>query len=293
MFPYGILTKITIRKRQNVLKMEKKEMIERSRTSRERRIIGDILLVLAVFLTADVTVVMLRKISGVVLKADYQKVFRYQLILCAVLLLFALDIRFHLFTRLKHPLARITGLGIRVVVLLLTLVIVFFGGKVILGSMLNTASQADYAIVLGLALENGKPTGDLLARLNTAQAYLEKYPDAKLILTGGNADASGRTEADVMHEILSERGVAEDRMILEDQAESTKDNFRNTAKLIDPAEPVVLISSSYHMDRAVQTAENAGFTNILRLPAPSSLLQYGPNVLSEIVLEVNELTLKQ
>ena len=55
----------------------------------------------------------------------------------------------------------------------------------------------------------------------------------------------------------------------------------------------MLISSSYHMDRAVQTAENAGFTNILRLPAPSSLLQYGPNVLSEIVLEVNELTLKQ
>lgn len=113
-----------------------------------------------------------------------------------------------------------------------------------------------------------------------------------MILTGGNADGSGRTEAAVMHEILAERGVTDDRMILEDQAESTKDNFRNTAQIIDPAEPVVLISSNYHMDRAVQTAKSAGFSDILRLPAPSSCLSYGANVMYEVVLELNELTLK-
>ena len=157
--------------------------------------------------------------------------------------------------------------------------------------MINTAGQADHAIVLGLALENGKPTDDLLKRLNTAQAYLEKYPEAQLILTGGNADGSGRTEAVVMRDILTERGIVNERMILEDQAKSTKDNFRNTAQIIDPGEPVVLISSNYHMDRAVQTAENAGFSDVLRLPAPSSLLGFGANVIYEVVLELNELTL--
>ena len=96
--------------------------------------------------------------------------------------------------------------------------------------MINTAGQADHAIVLGLALENRKPTDDLLARLNTAQAYLEKYPEAQLILTGGNADESGRTEAAVMRDILAERGVADERMILEDQAESTKDTFSGTQR---------------------------------------------------------------
>ena len=146
--------------------------------------------------------------------------------------------------------------------------------------------------MLGLALEKGKPTDDMLKRLNTAQAYLEKYPETQLILTGGNADGSGRTEAAVMHEILAERGVTDDRMILEDQAESTKDNFRNTAQIIDPGKPVVLISSNYHMDGAVQTAKSVGFSNILRLPAPSSCLSYGANVMCEIVLELNELTLK-
>ena len=49
------------------------------RTSLIRRIIGVILLVLAVFLTADVVIVMLHKMSSVVLKADYQEVFKYEL----------------------------------------------------------------------------------------------------------------------------------------------------------------------------------------------------------------------
>ena len=199
-----------------------------NRPSVARRIIGDILLALAVLLTADVAVVMLGRINAIVLKADYREIFRYELILCAVLLLFALDVRFNLFTRSKRTILRAAGWVLRSVVILFTLVIAFFCGKVISGSVINTAGRADNAIVLGLALENGKPADDLLARLDTAQAYLEEYPEAHLILTGGNADGSGRTEAAVMHDILAERGVADDRMILEDQAESTKANFRKT-----------------------------------------------------------------
>ena len=262
-------------------------------TSRIRRIIGDILLVLAILLTADVIIVMLHKINAVVLKADYREIFHYELILCADILLFALDVRFNLFTRSKRTIVRIAGWVLRIVVVLSTLVIVFFCGKVIRGSLINTAGPAENAIVLGLALENGRPTDDLLARLDTAQAYLEEYPEVHLILTGGNADESGRTEAAVMHDILTERGVSDEQMILEDQAESTKDNFRNTAQIINPGKPVVLISSNYHMDRAVQAAESAGFSDILRLPAPSSFCNFGSNVLWEVILELNELTLRK
>ena len=156
--------------------------------------------------------------------------------------------------------------------------------------MINAAGQADYAIVLGLALENGEPAPDLVARLDTARAYLEKYPEARLILTGGNADESGRTEADVMRDILAEKGVPEDRMILEDQAETTKENFSNIAGMISGDEPVVMISSDYHMDRAVRNAGEAGFSHVMRLPAPSGFFAYGANMLSEVVLNLNDLT---
>lgn len=268
---------------------EEKRMETKKPASPVRRIIGDILLLLAILLTADVLFVMPAKINAVVLKADYQKVFVYELILCAVLLLFALDVRFSLFTRWKSVVLKCVGWLLRSVIVLLTAVIVFFCGKVIIGGMINTAGPAENVIVLGLALENGEPAPDLRSRLDTARAYLEKYPEARLILTGGNPDASGRTEAAVMRDLLTEKGVPESRLILEDQAETTVENFRNIAELVSKDKPVVMISSNYHMDRAVRSAEKQGFTNIMRLPAPSGFLAFGANMLSEVVLDVNEL----
>lgn len=47
------------------------------------------------------------------------------------------------------------------------------------------------------------------------------------------------------------------------------------------------------MDRAVQTAKSAGFSDVLPLPAPSSFLHYGADVMYEVILEINEFTLKK
>ena len=265
-------------------------MVKGNRSAHVRRVIGDILLALVLLLTVDVIFVMTARINAVVLKADYRKVFTYQIILCVILLLFALDVRFGLFTRWKPVILKGAGWVLRTVIALLSAVILFFCGKVTVGGMINTADRADSAIVLGLALENGKPTPDLLARLDTARAYLEKNPEALLILTGGNADASGRTEADVMRDLLTEQGVPESRLILEDRAETTTENIRNIAGMVSKDEPVVLISSDYHMDRAVRNASGEGFTHVMRLPAPSGFLAYGANMLSEVVLDLNDLT---
>ena len=260
------------------------------RVSPARRIIGGILLVLALLLTADVVIVMVHKMNAVVLKADYQAVFRYELVLCAVLLIFAADVRFNLFTRSRYGILRVIGWVLRIGVLLFTAVILFFFGKVVSGSLIRTAGQAENALVLGLALENGEPTPDLLARLDTAREYLAEYPEAKLILTGGNADESGRTEAAVMRDILTESGVPEEKLILEDRAKTTVENFKNVANMISTGDPIVMISSDYHMDRAVRNAKEAGFTEVMRLPAPSNLLAFGANMMSEVILNLNDLT---
>ena len=263
---------------------------EKKKPSPARRIIGDLLLFLIVWLTAETIIVMTHKINTVVLKNDYIEVFRYQLIFCAILLIFALDVRFGFFTRLRFKAAKVIGWILRIVIILLTAVISFFCMKVIAGSFINTSEKTDYAIVLGLALENGQPTEPLLLRLETGRKYLDQYPNATLVLTGGNADASGKTEAQSMRELLIEKGVPDAKMILEDNATSTKENFRNVAEMIDPSAPVVFISSNYHMDRAVMIAKRAGFTNIRRLPAPSLFFEYGANMLSEVVMTLDELT---
>ena len=256
------------------------------------RIIGDILLLLAMLLTADVLFIMPARMKAVVLKTVYRKVFLYQLFLCAVLLVFALDIRFNLFTRWRSGTLNVIGWILRTAVILAAAGILFFCGKIIAGSLVNNAGRAGYALVLGLALENGKPVPALLARLDAAKAYLEKYLEARLILTGGNADESGRTEAAVMRDILLEKGVPESRMILEDRSETTVENFRNIAAIISKDEPVVIITSDYHMDRAVRNAREEGFTHLMRLPVSSGILAFGVNMLTEIIANVHDLTVK-
>ena len=253
-----------------------------------RQKIGTILIILAVAFTVYLSIIMIRRINTVVLKAAYTKIFCNELVACAFFILFALDVRFG-FTGAENMVLKIAGWCLRILVVFVTAVLLFFIGKITIGSFICTEAPAKNAIVLGLALENGKPTDDLVSRLDTAEKYLQRNPDTTLILTGGNPDESGRTEAAVMRDILTERGVREDHMRLEDQAETTKDNFRNTARLTDPEEPIVLISSNYHMDRAVQTAHSAGFSKILRLPAPSSLISFGANVMWEVMLELDGL----
>ncbi len=249
--------------------------------------VGDILIILAVAFTVYIASVMIHRLRGVVLRSGYMEMFRYELMVCAAFLVLALDIRFGFLTAAGSVLLRIPGWILRILATGVTVLVLFFSGKVCAGGLVRTDAAAKHVLVLGLALENGEPTPDLLSRLDTAAAYARKHPESVLILTGGNPDASGKTEAAVMHEILRRRGVPEARMLLEDQADTTRANFRNSARMIRPEEPVVLISSSYHMDRAVQIAREAGFTQVLRLPAPSAFLPFASNVLSEAILEIN------
>ena len=261
----------------------------KQRPNLARRIIGDLLILASVLLTVDVSVVMLNKINKVVLKSIYVKSFVYELIMLAILILFALDVRFGIFTKIKNKVAKVIGWVLRVIVTLLTATILFMCARVVIGGMINTSEPVSNVLVLGMALEDGQPTKDLLMRVDTAKAYLDKNSDATLVLTGGNAGPEGRTEAEVMRDLLIERGAPEDSMRLEDQASNTIQNFQNTIEMVDPAEAIVLVSSNYHMNRAVKLAKQAGFENVLRLPAPSNFFQYGSNMMWELVMELNQL----
>ena len=104
-------------------------MAKRNRTSHARRIIGDILIGLVLLLTADAAFVMPARINAVVLKADYQEIFMYEIVLCMILLLLAMDIRFNLFTRWKPAILRAVGWLLRTVIVLLSAVTVSTAGE--------------------------------------------------------------------------------------------------------------------------------------------------------------------
>lgn len=257
-----------------------------------RCIIGNSLIFLIIAFTIYLSINMVHRIHSVVLKDTYKKVFRYELLLCGIMFFCALDFRTGFLTCVPFLPAKVIGWGLRVVLNGASAAVLVLAGDIIYNGSHPNPGDADHVLVLGLALQNGKPTKDLLLRMKTAKAYAEQNPDAVLVLTGGNPDESGRTEAEVMRGLLTKAGVPEERLILEDKAADTEENFRNAAELIDPSEPVLVISSDYHMSRAMQLASDAGFRQAIRLPAPSDPVQYGTNVMWEIVVKVNMLISK-
>ena len=234
---------------------------------------------LAILFAGYLTVVMKRRIEAVVLQREYRIVYRYEMLLCGIVFLCLLDLE----TGFLHQ--RGTVLSVLAWVLrLLTVLILAVMAAVVFGGRKDIMDRPKHILVLGLALENGQAPADLLLRLQTALSCAEEYPDADLIVCGGNHDASGCTEAGFMMNWLKEKGISSGRMILEDKSANTIGNFRKAAKLIDPHDPVILVTSSYHMKRAVKMAARAGFTAVGRRPASSVRVYYPANVMWETVL---------
>ena len=249
---------------------------------------GDFFLTAVVIFAVYLSAVMIRRIRAVVLTDIYKKVFRVELCLCAALLLAALDVRFGLLAcaapSLLHMLSGIARPAVRYG----SALVLILAGHVAVGGLISDSAGEKYAVVLGMALENGEPNRDLLLRVETAVHLALSDPDVTLILTGGNPDSAGRTEADVMRDLLTAGGVPAERIVTEDRASDTVANFRNSARICAPDEPIVIITSNYHMNRAVRLAKKAGFTRISRLPAPARAIYYPANVMWEIVMEIHD-----
>lgn len=253
-----------------------------------RKIVGDLLIVAAVVYTFYLSVIMIHRINTVVLKANCGGVFLCELCMCVLMLIFATDMRFGYLTMTDSVFMKVTGWSVRVLVTAAVILFIFSMAGIRLNRKSDVHLHSDNAIVLGLALEDGKAPLDLQYRLDAAMSFLEDNPGSTLILTGGNPGSDGRTEAEVMRELLLERGVDDSCMILEDCAQTTKANFINTSRMIDPSEPVVLISSDYHIGRAVNIAREAGFMNVIPMASDSSSIAFGANAMWEVMLDLSE-----
>lgn len=131
--------------------------------------------------------------------------------------------------------------------------------------------KADFVIVLGAGVNGETPSKSLSERLGATQAYLERYPDAIAILSGGQGDGEDITEAQCMFAWLTARGIAPERLRLEELASNTEENIRYSLELIERefgAHPktAAVVSSSYHLARASLLAKEAGL-DMLGVPA--------------------------
>ena len=108
--------------------------------------------------------------------------------------------------------------------------------------------------------------GGTVERLSEFAALARRYPDAKLVFTGGSGRLLSQElkEATLARPFLELLGLDPSRLILEDQSRNTYENAVLSRDLVNPKpeEVWVLITSAIHMPRAVGCFRIAGWTVI-------------------------------
>ena len=90
-----------------------------------------------------------------------------------------------------------------------------------------------------------------------------RFPAARLVFSGGSGFVGGGiAEADIVSRHADVLGLPRTRMILENRSRNTRENAAFTAALVlpKPGERWLLITSAWHMPRAIGCFREAGFT---------------------------------
>jgi len=135
----------------------------------------------------------------------------------------------------------------------------------------NAARGAPAGIVvlggaIGPDISAARGTPDLnesAERVTAIAALAKKYPDARIIYSGGNARLvlHGGIEAEFAAELFESFGIARSRVVLEGKSRNTIENaiFSKELAAPKPGERWLLVTSAYHMPRAIGVFRQAGF----------------------------------
>ncbi len=120
----------------------------------------------------------------------------------------------------------------------------------------------DAIVVLGSGIRGEMLTVGLKNRLDSAIEYCKGNEDALIVVSGGQGPQEDITEALAMERYLLSQGIAADRIIKEEQATSTYENFAFSKEILDEefkeGYSVAFVSNEYHIYRASSLAKIAG-----------------------------------
>ena len=114
-------------------------------------------------------------------------------------------------------------------------------------------------IVLGAQVNpDGQPSRQLEMRLLEALKAYEAAPKP-VIVSGAQGKDEPVTEASVMKSWLEQKGVDPQHILMEDKSFNTRQNLENAKALLgEGVKNVLIITSDYHLPRALDVARDAG-----------------------------------
>lgn len=141
---------------------------------------------------------------------------------------------------------------------LLALCVVGFGALeavIIAGARTEIAGDPQIMLVLGAQVHPWGPSVLLADRLDAALGYLEDHPDILVVVSGGQGPDEPATEASVMRDYLTARGVDPARILLEEESHNTYQNLQYTYQLLRDQghearmDQVLVVTNGFHLAR--------------------------------------------
>lgn len=140
----------------------------------------------------------------------------------------------------------------------------------------------DYIIVLGAQMKQGGPSAVLKFRLDAACDYLTANENTLCVVSGGQGANEPCSEAEGMYDYLVERGIAPERILMEDRSTDTSENIAFSAALIGGTDKDVgIVTNNFHVFRGVMLARHAGFEDACGISARSNVYFQPNNLVRE------------
>ncbi|MDR2037775.1 MAG: YdcF family protein [Bacteroidales bacterium] len=174
----------------------------------------------------------------------------------AGIILIAVGLWFHeLPLRLQKTLLVLAGIGIIFFLTVTTMIIIY-------GNRDTVTFDEDCVLVFGCGIRGETVLPTLQSRLDKCLEYLEKNPDAIVILSGGRGRNEEIAEAEAMRRYLMQNGIYGGQIYVEDRSRSTTGNVMFSKLLLHVLFSgrdftVACITSDYHAYRAENTMRRA------------------------------------
>ncbi|MDR1838764.1 MAG: YdcF family protein [Treponema sp.] len=136
----------------------------------------------------------------------------------------------------------------------------------------SAVNETEYLVILGCQVNGSLASLPLLRRGYNAVNYLKRHENVKAVITGGQGPRENITEAEAMRRLLTENGIDEERILIEDKSRSTIENLKFANELYNLIDKnIVIVTSDYHMFRSLSIAKKLGYKNAAGLAATSQL----------------------
>ena len=138
--------------------------------------------------------------------------------------------------------------------------------------------DTDCVIVLGAKIRGETVSRALADRLDAAYEYAVKEGNEEVIIivSGGQGEDEVTTEAKVMKQYLVDKGLDEDRILMEDKSVNTKQNLTFSYEIIKEKigkdAKIAICTSNFHVYRATLLAKNMGLENVCGIAADTKAI---------------------